>query len=238
MLTNLFYYDYYKPYIFKNEKLVSKYNITAGSSAAPVNKENFDADGDGEFSFFLNKAYKSEVVRYAENISKDFNSIKNIARSISYKMKDPYFAFENKRELIAESLDELTEKYNTYKDFAFENAKHSPILNSFFESLKYRVDFDAETLSVFGISENEEERLIFDRNAFDSMSVDDFERQRDGLEGFCDSVYNDTCEVMTVPMEEHMNFKNLNFYYNYIYSSEEHNTVKIIETGMLVDISL
>ncbi|MCI8804494.1 MAG: hypothetical protein HFE59_01105 [Clostridiales bacterium] len=249
MLTNIFYYDFYKPYIFKNEKIASKHPVNypktenrKTSSFSGQSEEN-----KNEYSFFLNKSFKNEIVNYAETISIDLNSIKNLAKNIINKT-DSYF--DTVKENLKSELKEFKKRYNTYTDFADKNYKHSPLLSNFSDSLKYRVESNYELLSKFGISyvggnvdadenlESEYGKLFFDENYFDSLSTKNISENIKELREFCKSIYNDTCEIMTVPMEEHMNFKNLNYYYNYIFSNEKPNTVKIIETGMLVDIIL
>ena len=103
---------------------------------------------------------------------------------------------------------------------------------------KFGISYANGNVDVDESSENEYGKLFFDENYFDSLSPKNISENIKELREFCKSIYNDTCEIMTVPMEEHMNFKNLNYYYNYIFSNEKPNTVKIIETGMLVDIIL
>ncbi len=249
MLTNLFYYDFYKPYIFKNEKLTSKLPINY-----PKNERERKADSNGikndenEYSFFLNKTYKTEIVNYAESISLDLNSIKNAAKNIINNSLSS-FNFESLKENFKSELHELEKKYNMYINFAEKNKNNSPLLSNFANSLKYRVETNLDILSKFGISyENTNpdsddynadlSKIIFDKDFFDSLSQSYISENVTEFKDFCKSIYDDTCEIMTVPMEEHMNFKNLNYYYNYIFSNENHNTVQIIETGMLVDIIL
>lgn len=251
MLTNIFYYDLYKPYIFKNEKIASK-QIVNYPKMENERMSDFSSETENnknEYSFFLNKSFKSEIINYAETISLDLNSIKNAAKNIINKT-DSYF--DTVKEYLKTELKEFSKRYNSYTDFADKNHKHSPLLSTFSDSLEYRVESNYEILSKFGISyvendiirENNENgkdgyiNLFFDENYFDSLSNKEIRENINELREFCKSIYDDTCEIMTVPMEEHMNFRNLNYYYNYIFSNEKPNTVKIIETGMLVDIVL
>jgi len=249
MLTNIFYYDFYKPYIFKNEKIASKqpvnYPKTENNRTSDFSAEQSE-ENKNEYSFFLNKSFKNEIVNYAETISMDLNSIKNSAKNI-INNTDSYF--DTVKDNLKNELKEFKKRYNAYTDFADRNYKHSPLLLNFADSLKYRVDSNYGILSKFGVSyakddiidengDNDRGKLFFDEDFFDSLSPKDISANIKELREFCKSIYSDTCEIMTVPMEEHMNFKNLNYYYNYIFSNEKANTVRIIETGMLVDISL
>ncbi len=239
MLTNIFYYDFYKPYIFKNEKLTQKYPLAYSQSSEKTGSDLSDESSEREYGFFLNKTFKNEVVNYAETISNDLNSIKNSVKNVINKINDNYFNYSSKLGNLKNELSEFVTKYNSYKDFARENYKHSPLLSNFSDSLRFRVENNQTILSKFGIYYNGEiNEMSFDGEVFDSLSVKDVLSDISGLMNLCGAIYDDTCEIMTIPMEEHMNFKNLNYYYNYIFSNENHNTVKIIETGMLVDISL
>lgn len=239
MLTNIFYYDFYKPYIFKNEKLTSKRPYAHSNKNDSVLNSQQSGNSEKEYSFFLNKTFKNEIVNYAETISNDLNSIKNSVKNVVNKMSNNYFNYDSEVENLKYELEEFTEKYNSYKDFAEKNYRHSPLLSNFSDSLKFRVENNKDILSKFGVFYDDElNEISFDINVFDSLSSKEILNDVSNLKRLCGEIYNDTCEIMTVPMEEHMNFKNLNYYYNYIFSNENHNTVKIIETGMLVDISL
>lgn len=247
MLTNIFYYDFYKPYIFKNEKLTSKLPVNYAKNEGQ--KKNVSSNSkENEYSFFLNKTYKTEIVNYAESISFDLNSIKNAAKNIINNSLS-IFNFDALKENFKSELNEFEKNYNSYLDFADKNKNNSPLLSNFADNLQYRVETNLDSLSNFGISFDDElletdgnnlsfSRLNFDENFFDSLSQEYILKNVGELKNFCKTIYDDTCEIMTVPMEEHMNFKNLNYYYNYIFANENHNTVQIIETGMLVDIVL
>ncbi len=260
MLTNLFYYDLYKPYIFKNEKITSKvpvsYSKTEHSKSDTSNSGSSEVESENEYSFFLNKSFKNEIVDYAETISLDLNSIKNSAKNVINNTGSLLFNFGATKEKIKKSLSDFAKKYNAYNNFAKRNNRQSPLLSTFSDSLKFRVsdNFDClaklgfsdvstktEGTSDEGLSDKPIEKISFDEEYFDSLSQKNISENLSPLKEFCQSIYDDTCEIMTVPMEEHMNFRNLDYYYNYIFannSSKSHNTVKIIETGMLVDISL
>ncbi len=243
MLTNLFYYDFYKPYIFKNEKLTARKPILNQRSeksekTLSSNNNNNTNEDENEYSFFLNKAFKTEIVNYADTISSDLNSLKKIAKDLVYNQYNNFNA-ENFNDTLKNKLNEFGKKYNQYKNFAEENSKQSPLLSTFLDNLEYRVETNMECLEKFNFSyDTETKELFFDEEAFDSLDFSIIANNYSDLQNFCSTIYDDTCEIMTVPMEEHMNFKNLNYYYNYIFSNEKHNTVKIIESGMLVDISL
>lgn len=248
MLTNIFYYDFYKPYIFKNEKMTSKQYVNHQNTENKKTETSFEntEDSENEYSFFLNKSFKDEIVNYAENISMDLNSIKNSAKNIINKTHS-YFNIDSVKNNLKKELKDFEKRYNMYTDFADKNYKNSPLLSNFSDSLKYRVETNYDVLSKFGISYIEDtsdetdlksKKLFFNESLFDSLSQKDVSDNIKNLREFCKTIYDDTCEIMTVPMEEHMNFKNLDYYYNYIFSNEKHNTVQIIETGMLVDISL
>ena len=239
MLTNLFYYDFYKPYIFKNEKITTKHPATyqKAENKRGLNKsENSEEQKniENDFSFFLNKTFKSEIINYAETIS-----LKNSVKNIINKTANFQFNSNSKKEILSKELSDFKEKFNSYQEFSKKNYRHSPLLSEFSDSLNFRVENHERTLEKFGITFDEETSFLnFDKEFFDKLPLKSISENLLDLYAFSNEVYNDTCEIMTIPMENHMNFKNLDYYYNYIFANEKHNTVKIIESGMLVDICL
>lgn len=248
MLTNLFYYDYYRPYIFKNEKIGSKYGFAiekTKSEKSDTEYRNFETDinsnkstFDDEYSFYLSKAMKNEVINYAGSISERFNSIKEASKEVYAEINGRAYNFETRKENISFEMKQFVQEFNSCRRFAKENSESSPSILSYAQSLKYRADMDFEYLNSVGLSYDDYDNLVFDSQEFLNINKEQFGEVKNGLNHFFDSIYKDTCEIMSVPMAEHMNFKNLDLYYNYIYSNDDSASVTIIESGMIVDICL
>lgn len=231
MLTNLFYYGYYKPYIFKddNKDLIAKKNI---------NEIVKNSTGSKHFSFFLNKALKDEIIKYASNISSDYNSIKSTALFVFDRINRNEGKYEDFKQDLCDGMFDFVNQYNEYRDFSNVYDKNSKALNEFAENLKDRVYKNEEFLEEVGIHINEDGFLFFNKDKFDSMNKEELYSKLGNLRQFCKDIYNDTCKAMEIPMSNHMNFRDLNYYYSYVFALVEPNTFKIVQEGMLVDIAL
>lgn len=234
MLTSLYYYGYYKPYIIKN----SDSNNSLKNNFNRKNAKTYSNKEDNKFSFFLNKSLKDEVIKYASNISKDFNGIKDTAKYASYMISSKNSTMEEKKKNVSDCVDEFVDKYNEYLDFAEANDKHSGALDDYANSIKYRINDNIDDLNTIGVTVDKNQRLNFDKEKFSNIKASQFNDVMGNIKEMYDDIYFDTCEIMSFPMSKHMNFKGLDYYYNYKYSSIEPNTFKIIEEGMLVDIAL
>lgn len=232
MLTSLYYYNYYRPYIIKNNSNSIKNNLNRKDTKTFSNKE------DNKFSFFLNKSLKNEVVQYASNISKDFNKIKDTSKYISYLIGSKNSNIDEKKKNLSSNISDFVKEYNEYLDFAEINDKHSGALDDYANSIKYHVNNNIDNLNLIGVTVNTDEKLSFNEEKIFNIKDSKFYDTIGNVKDLYNDIYFDTCEIMSFPMSKHMNFKGLDYYYNYKYASIEPNTFKIIEEGMLVDIML
>lgn len=238
MLTNLFYYGYYKPYMIKNN---SSYSVSKSKKIFNYKKEAAKANSQAKenmFSFYLNKSLKDEVIKYASNISSDFNAIRDTSRFIINRMDTKSLTSSSNAEDFADGIEDFVNQYNNYCNFAEENERNSMALSGYRESIEYRIEENKNILSDLGITIDDKKRLNFNREVFENINEKTFNSYSENIKTMFEDVYNDTCEAMAMPLSQHMNFKNLDYYYNYMYSNREDNTFKIIESGMLVDILL
>lgn len=241
MLTSLYYYGYYKPYIVNDIKRGNNKNTRISSYKQAIAEKNRTENSNTDlFSYYLNNAYKKEVVNYAADISSKYNGLKFDSQYILNKINsyDYEDEFSDNKNSLKSGFKRFTDRYNQYLDFSTDNEQTSVFLNEYTENINYRLDSNMDSLNSFGISKDENGYLHFDENYFDSLDEKSFIQNENGIKNFCEQVYNDTCDAMSIPMAEHMNFKKLEYYYNYIYSDKNYNPFKIIETGLLVDISV
>ncbi len=58
------------------------------------------------------------------------------------------------------------------------------------------------------------------------------------IKKFYRNIYEKMCEFMSQPMSSHMEFKDFSYYFNYSGNYDKNNSFKLIEQGILVDISM
>lgn len=239
MLTNLYYYDYYRPYILKNENLksINRRNTTKSNEDTSSSYSSEANESTKSFSFFLNKSLKNEIINYASTISKDFNSMKDTARFMSNKLNKNNLSDKENIEDISNGLDDFVNEYNEYLDFAEDNYENSNVLRDYAENVITMVSENKDYLAQIGININEDKKLTIDKTKFEK-NINNITDISENIKKMYNDIYEDTCAVMNMPLSQHMNFKNLSYYYNYKYASIDYKTFNITDTGMLVDIRL
>lgn len=236
MLTNIYYYNFYKPYMIKS---VSSSN----SSTATKRKIPTTAAKGENLSFQLNKALKTDVVQYAKDMTKYIvglkDSAKNTVRDMEELQENIYEkGFDTAKEWLEEDMQEFTEGINQALDFS-DQQQHSQAIKEFSSEISYILSDNAKELSEMGIQQDENGRLSFQKEKFDELSQSDAQGSlsgavRNSIDAFR-NIYAQTTDILTVPMSEHMHFKSLNYYYNYRLGSLYNDTFRIIEEGMIVD---
>lgn len=236
MLTNIFYYNFYKPYIVKgtsSTKAVKKSNLKTAIAQSKAAKS-----GEAAYSYFLNKSIKSEVVSYAQDISKNLNSIKDTTKYLTNRYSKANISGEGERNNFADGLEDFVNQVNDFNSFFESTDKDSAVLKGYDNMLEDRIVEKEEVLSVLGVERNEDGALSFDKDKFNEIKSENYIDNIFDCADLFNEIYKDTCEVMEIPLAEHMNFRNLDYYYNYTYAPKNKEAFKLIETGLLVDICL
>jgi len=229
VVTNVYYYNYYAPYILNNLKRKKIAEYPRG--------ENFLYDGDE--TFVLNKALRKEVVGYATELSRVINALKD---SSKYVVRDAGGFVKNEREegfitalrWLEDDLADFVEAYNKTKAFSNRN-RDSRILTDFADSLEYDLSISLKALSRYEISENEDETLGFDEQSFKNSTRKKIHIANKQNLPFFEHVYGATGDFLLAPLSEHMNFKNLKYYYNYKTGTIAKDSFAIIGSGMIVN---
>jgi len=237
MLTNLYYYDYYRPYILKsgNNKLLRRRDFVK-SNYKNLSTSNNSEKNLNSFSFFLNKSLKNEVIDYASTVSREFNSIKDTARFMQNNLNDNSFDENGNANNIFYGMNDFVNQYNSYLEFADDNDQNSNILRSYADKIVNIVSKNKDELESIGIKMDDGGRLSIDEEVFGN--IDAVKNVSDDIKNMYSDIYKNTCQAMNAPLSQHMNFKNLSYYYNYKYASIDYNSFDIMDTGMLVDIKL
>ncbi len=238
MQTDLFYYVHYKPFIFKNIKIAQKAKpkmlVVGNMSAVEINSEYEGPD----FSIFMNNTINDEVIKYAKSISDGFNMLKNSAFEAANRIVIMDYDYEGKIAALNDSFIKFSNSFNFYKKFASDNAENSSNLLEFSEEITQDAYKNEEILSYYGLKLNFDEEMIYNSEVLIGMNERDFNKRKYELLSFLKDFYDKACDSMDMPMSSYMSFKNLDFYYNYVFAPKSPDKYRIIEMGMLVDINL
>lgn len=231
MLTSVYYYGYYKPYILNNRPKIGE-----GRRQTVSDKPN---DPSLRETFVLNNALKKEVVQYASNLSGTVNYLRETSRDLLQDIFNFQRATEEngiqsaKREL-SDDLADFVDAYNKNLRFTQEDST-SKQLKFFVNDLTYDVSISTTSLSKYGISVDENDVMSFDSDFFDKLKSKNVLEANKGNHALLKNIYDSTGEFLTMPLSEHLKFKNLGYYYNYKLGTIEKDSFKLIQSGMIID---
>lgn len=229
MLTNVHYYGHYKPYIFKDNRIKEFFNA----------KNTHTIDG---YNVLLNKSLKNEVIKYVNLMSESIVNIKESINLIINHITD-FYSNQNKytKEQITNwlqaELNIFVEEVNISLDL-FKEQPHSKKLKEFANNFESTLEENLEYLNNIGILKEESSNFKFNEN---TISKIDFDSDLDNLKTFLpifQELYNDTVNLLKLPFNEHMQFKYLNYYYNYQMGKIKQNTFNIVQQGLIIDITI
>jgi len=230
MLTSVYYYGYYKPYILNKMPKI-------GEGRRKVNTDN--KDPETRETFVLNNSLKRDIIRYASNLSGTVNDLKETSKDVLQDI----FNFKRtvmERDLtyakaeLSDDLSNLTTAYNRNLKFTHKEANSKP-LKVFVNDLAYDVSISTTALSKYGITVADDDVMTFDAEYFDKLSGRQVAEANKANHALFKNIYNSTSEFLTLPLSEHLKFKNLGYYYNYKLGTMEKDSFKLIQSGMIVD---
>jgi len=229
VVTNVYYYNYYAPYILNSVKRKKIADFPRG--------EKFLVDGDE--TYILNKALRKEVVGYATELSQVVNGLRDSSRFI---VRDAGGFVRNEREegfaaavrLLEDDLADFTDSYNKTMAFSKKN-RDSRILTDFSDALNYDLSISLRALSRYFITEADGEILAFDEQAFINITRKKLQIANRHNIPFFRHVYDRTGILLLAPLSEHMNFKDLKYYYNYRTGAISKDSFAITGSGMIIN---
>lgn len=229
MLTSLYYYNYYKPFIFDKNIRFNYKNYIYYDHNNTLESYNNDSNVNNELSYFLNKSLNDNVKSYMFELSTNFNSLKNISNNISERL------LEIPKEPLKNALKNFISIYNDFIQFLEKNISNSQRFKTILDYTKSIVESNSDILLSLGIS--------IDSNGFLNIINNDnnlnlFNLDKKSIKKFYFSLYENTCDFMKDPMSNHMEFKDFSYYFNYFSDYNNSKSFKVIQRGILVDILL
>lgn len=231
MITSLFYYNHYKPYILRTANLES--------STVSKRKEKLCKKESLNDNFLLNKALKDDVVSYVRSVSTSVVDSKVSSKSVVQRMDKFNYNIEKRgfskaKNSIGDSLRDFVDSYNEAEGFLAKQG-HSSELKNYAVQVSQDIGYNVDRLGLLGISLSEDSQLSFDEEYFYGLKRNDIYSAIGETINIFQNICNYSDDVLKSPLIEHMKFKNLGYYYNYKLGSMETDTFKIIESGLLID---
>ena len=235
MLTSIYYYDLYKPYIMstrESNSVAPKRGRIADKKSAPPASKGQD--------FVLNKAVKNEIVGYARDVSNGINNLRSSARRTQQDMER--FNHLVHREgwdyalgSLTKDLSKFADQYNNSTEF-LQAQNRSSELRTFSDEITDHLRYNSEQLHSLGFSFSEDSRRVnFDRSVVEGMS----HSRINIVIGENMHIFNDLQRhaetALREPLIEHMNFGGLGYHYNYKLGMLKADGFNLLEVGLLVD---
>lgn len=232
MLTSVFYYNMYKPYIVGN--------VNNRSEGYMPRRERI-ANGNEPAGrvFVLNKALRNEIVNYAQAVSHGVTDLREATKRTAIDMENfnslvHREGHEAAMERMEDNLEQFAEYYNRSAGF-MQVQTHSSGLRAYSGEVVENVLHNRSRLEMLGLTLSEEGQMTFDRPFVSAMNQQQMNVAiGENIETF-EGLRSYTQQLMTEPLIEHMRFRGLSYHYNYRMGTMESEGYSLLEAGMLVD---
>ncbi|WP_317366481.1 hypothetical protein [uncultured Tyzzerella sp.] len=222
MISTLHYYNSYKPFILDKQRAKER-------RTSPYQQNKGQKYKDTEISYFLNKSLNDNIKSYMFELSSNFNGLKNVANNIYEKM---YYGLS--LDNLYENFENFTHTYNRFKGFLEENSENSGNFTNILGKTEDIINENIDMLDHIGIDISENGFLKIRKDE----DITNYNIEDDKIKNFYRNIYDKMCEFMSKPMSSHMDFKDFSYYFNYSGDFNKNNSFKLIEQGILVDISM
>jgi len=234
MLTSVFYYNLYRPYIVGG----APNRNSDGSPRRERINSNQNTDAAGRI-FVLNKSLRNEIVNHAQNVTSGVTDLRQATGRAAYDMENfnrtvHREGWEEAIENLTENLAEFAAGFNQSADF-MQSQEHSAGLRAFSEEVTDNVYYNRSRLEMLGLSLSEGGRLAFSDRQVRAMSHEQVNVAiSENIEIF-EGLRAYTSQILSEPLVEHMHFRGLTYHYNYQLGRMETEGFGLLEAGMLVD---
>jgi len=233
MLTNLHYYGHYRRYASQTAKVREVPRtanwVTFGRKASPGKKLP-------KANILLNAAYKNETITYARSLSRNVVSLKDSAKMFVYDAMGKSYG-DSFWHWIEEDIDNFVTAYNGLRSIAARHG-HSLILTDFTAQMDSYTRLNRENILKLGVRINKERNLEFGGQVPTGLRSRDVRKSLGNVSEYFKQSYKSTAMLLEHPLTKHMNFRSLDFYYNYRLSDNGNNAFTLMENGILVDVAV
>jgi len=236
MLTSVFYYNLYKPYIVGNVNNRGNEKFSPRRARINTGRENTEVTGR---VFVLNKALRNDIINYANSVTYGVTdlraSTKRATQDMEYFNRTVYQdGFNEALEGLTNNLADFAEDFNRSTEF-MQGQEHSIGLRAFSSEVADNIYYNRGRLEMLGMFLSGNGRLEFSRDQVRNMTYEEVSAAiGENLEIF-EGLRSYTQQLMTEPLVEHMRFRGLTYHYNYQMGRMETEGFNLIESGMLVN---
>ena len=236
MLTSIFYYNIYRPYLVGN--VTNRGNNIYSPKKERINTGRERPDQTGRI-FVLNKALRTEIIEYAHAVSYGVTDFREATKQTVTNMETFnravhrdgfYLAVEN----LASELNGFAEYFNKSSAF-LQTQSHSDGLRAYSSEVADNVYHNRERLEMLGISLSGDGRMYFSKDQVVSMTHQEINLAIGENLAIFEGLRAFSGQLMTEPLLEHMRFTALKYHYNYRLGTMEAEGYSLIEAGLLVD---
>jgi hypothetical protein len=231
MLTSVYYYGHYRPYILSSRPKIgeAKRQASANKNSDPATRE----------TFVLNNSLKRDIIKYASNLSGTVNDLRESSKDVvqdihSFKRMTAEKGLDYAKSSLSEDLEGFVKAYNQNRTLTDKDST-SKALKFFVDDLAYDVSISTTSLAKYGVTVSENDTMSFDAEFFDKLKNRNLAEANKENHALFKNIYDSTGEFLTMPLSEHLKFKNLGYYYNYKMGTLEKDSFKLIQSGMIVD---
>jgi hypothetical protein len=236
MLTSVFYYNLYKPYIVGNANSRGNDAYSPRRNRIADKRENPETAGP---VFVLNKSVKKDVINYARAVSHGVVDLRAATQRTAADMQE--FNRTAHREgwdtamgELVDNLSRFADNYNRSAGF-MQAQDHSTGLRAFSYEVADNIYHNRGRLEMLGLSLSGEGRIAFDAGRVRDLSFEEVNVAiGENIEIFA-GLQSFTQQLLTEPLVEHMRFQGLSYHYNYQRGAMETDGFGLLEMGLLVD---
>ena len=235
MLTSVFYYNFYKPYIVGNANNRGNGNYAPRHERISSGRENTETSGR---VFVLNKSLRNDIISYAQNVTFGVTDLRASTKRAARDMENfnrmvHQDGWDEAIYNLSNDLEQFAAHFNSSARF-MQNQEHSAGLRTFSTEVADNVYYNRGRLEMLGLTLSEGQ-LSFSREQVLNMSYEEVSAAiGENIEIF-EGLRQYTHELMAEPLVEHMRFRGLTYHYNYQMGRMETEGFNLIEAGMLVD---
>lgn len=244
MLTNIHYFKHYVNYMQKTPPTRRSGRSSSVRTLGRVWQTPRPAPVINDPAVLLNKAYKNQVVRYANDLSRSVVGLKDAAKMFvfdgAYANKNyDLTGLEPNWPWLAEDINNFVSSYNSIQSLA-QTTNHSPDFLRFSYNIMGYMQGSQHILHSIGVgfASNRGYKESYELEFYNRQVPDIGTAQIDNAMEFFSRAYGFVRDFLSQPLSHHMEFKGLNYYYNYKIGEMEENTFGIIDSGLIVDIAV
>ena len=228
MLTNIYYYGHYRNFVARTSQTAA--NAYGRRTWVPT---NIAPRNTGENpAVLLNKADNDKVTNFARALSSSIVGLKDASRMFVSDMNliRGGNVYQNHLDWIKEDLEHFTQAYNNMQNLSNIGVQNTELAH-FAHYFRNFARTNSHTLSHVGIISHNEASLTY----HGIVNTPGKEAAKEAVNTFR-TAYNITRGFLEHPLAQHMEFRDLGYYYNYTIGDSGSNTFFIIQSGMLVDL--